>query len=66
MHSISFENRDILVHVYQLNQDEMAQEADAGEDYAAYQHWVLPNREFAGLWDRYVCFVSLASVWVAA
>jgi len=43
--------RDMVVHVYQLNDDESAQEMNGGDDSAAYQHWVLPNQEFAGLWD---------------
>eukprot|EP00698_Gefionella_okellyi_P009065 TRINITY_DN2277_c0_g1_i1.p1 TRINITY_DN2277_c0_g1~~TRINITY_DN2277_c0_g1_i1.p1 ORF type:complete len:359 (-),score=73.20 TRINITY_DN2277_c0_g1_i1:42-1118(-) len=46
-------DREVQVHVYQLNDEEVAEETD-GEDSAAFQHWLLPNRALLGLWESLI------------
>ncbi len=36
-------------------QEGATEETDDTEDITAYQHWMLPAREFDGLWEKYVC-----------
>ncbi|XP_013381834.1 pachytene checkpoint protein 2 homolog [Lingula anatina] len=43
-----------LIHVYQLNEDGPASEELDEEDLAAASHWLLPTRDFDGLWDSLV------------
>ncbi|KAG0039647.1 Pachytene checkpoint protein 2 [Podila clonocystis] len=50
---------DLSIHVYQLNEDGATEEFDcdrSGHDEPAMMahHWVLPCREFEGIWDNLI------------
>eukprot|EP00249_Psilotum_nudum_P036438 c731_g1_i1 orf=200-1618(+) len=42
------------VHVYQLNDEGPGEEMDNSENIASFHDWVLPSREFHGLWDSLI------------
>lgn len=44
----------LAIHVYQLDEDGGAAEmAEGDEQTVALQQWLLPSRDFEGLWERY-------------
>ena len=45
---------DVIVHVYQLNEDGAGDEMDGEDDIATYREWTLPSRDFHGLWESLV------------
>ena len=61
----TFAGVDTRIHVYQLNEDEVGEETD-GDEFAAYQHWILPNRSFSDLWERFLPIYFLSSDCVIA
>ena len=42
---------DVIVHVYQLNEDGPGDEMDGEDEFATYREWKLPSRDFHGLWE---------------
>ena len=42
------------VNVFQLNEDGAGEEMDGEDDIATYKEWVLPSRDFHGLWESLV------------
>ena len=42
------------VNVFQLNEDGPGEEMDGEDDIATYKEWVLPSRDFHGLWESLV------------
>ena len=42
---------DVIVHVYQLNEDGPGDEMDGEDEIATYREWTLPSRDFHGLWE---------------
>jgi len=55
---VSFWQGDVRVHVFQLSDEGVCEEtlegADPGSSVNACYQWVLPAREFDGLWDSLV------------
>ena len=45
---------DVIVHVYQLNEDGPGDEMDGEDEIATYREWTLPSRDFHGLWESLV------------
>ncbi|XP_064641181.1 pachytene checkpoint protein 2 homolog [Lineus longissimus] len=45
---------NLLLHVCHLNEDGPASEELDDEDLSAASHWLLPCREFEGLWDSLI------------
>ena len=44
----------VQLHVYQLSEDGPAAEELDSEDMAAANNWILPCREFQGLWESLI------------
>jgi hypothetical protein len=53
---VSVTGAHVQIHVYQLQHDGPSQEEleDEGGDLAAANHWLLPAKQFHGLWDSLV------------
>ena len=46
---------DLTIHVFQLNEDGAADDDEGDDDgVPAYREWLLPCREFNGLWENLV------------
>jgi hypothetical protein len=52
--SVKLRQMTIKIHVYRLNQDDIAFETihKDGEEISAAAHWILPSEEFFGLWEN--------------
>lgn len=46
------------LRLLQLNDEGPGEELDENEGIASFQDWILPAKEFDGLWERYImaCF----------
>ena len=45
----------VSIHVYQLNEEGASEEGtDEDDEVVACQQWVLPSREFHGLWPTLI------------
>lgn len=49
-----FYDLEPTVRVYQLNEDGPGEEMDGDDEIATYKEWVLPSRDFHGLWESLV------------
>jgi len=47
-------NCELHYHVYQLQEDGPGTEELDDEDLAAANHWILPSRDFDGVWESLV------------
>ena len=45
---------DLRYHVYQLHQGGAESEELEDEDLAAANHWILPSKDFDGIWESLV------------
>jgi pachytene checkpoint protein 2 len=58
--TVSFWQADLCVHVFSLSEEEPeadqleSPDGDGGEDSSPCTQWVLPRRDFNGLWDSLV------------
>ena len=48
------EDLNLAVNVFQLNEDGAGEEMDGEDDIATYKEWVLPSRDFHGMWESLV------------
>ena len=48
------EDLNLTVNVFQLNEDGAGEEMDGEDDIATYKEWVLPSRDFHGMWESLV------------
>ena len=59
---VSPNQAELIVHVFQLDTDGAADEAaDEAEGVSACQQWVLPAKEFDGMWDSLIYDSSVKS-----
>jgi len=49
-----YEDLNLTVNVFQLNEDGAGEEMDGEDDIATYKEWVLPSRDFHGMWESLV------------
>ena len=49
-----YEDLNLAVNVFQLNEDGAGEEMDGEDDIATYKEWVLPSRDFHGMWESLV------------
>ena len=52
--TIDFSTASLLYHVYQLQEGGPGMEELEDEDLAAASHWILPSRDFDGMWESLV------------
>lgn len=57
--TISIEHCDLRIHIYKLEeegvQNECIESGDGdGQEISAAQHWLLPSRDFHGLWENLI------------
>ncbi len=51
---VPFQQVDLQLYTFQLNEEGSVDEmADDAEELAACKQWILPCKEFDGLWERY-------------
>lgn len=51
---------DLQLYTYQLNEEGPSDEmADDSEELAACKQWILPSKDFDGLWERFEYFFFL-------
>ena len=55
----SIENFELKIHIFKLDDESVQMEGIAsgdgdGQEVSAAQHWVLPSRDFHGLWENLV------------
>ena len=43
---------DLIVHVYQLDEEGSVEERAEGDKVPSAREWMLPSRELQGLWER--------------
>jgi hypothetical protein len=52
--SIDFSGATLQYHVFQLQEGGPGMEELEDEDLAAASHWILPSRDFDGMWESLV------------
>ncbi|KAK3579945.1 hypothetical protein CHS0354_020842 [Potamilus streckersoni] len=52
--TIDLQNATLQYHIFQLQEEGHGVEELEEEDLAAASHWILPSKEFDGLWDSLV------------